>query len=67
MARYPTYTVAWSEEDGEFVATCDWLPSMSWLARDPDEALCGLLRMLQEDDDAVGAAGMEFNRKRADD
>lgn len=66
MARYPTYTVAWSEEDQSWVATCDWLPSMSWPEDDPREALNGLINELNQDDDAVAAAGMEFNRKRAE-
>jgi predicted RNase H-like HicB family nuclease len=37
-----TYKVAWSHEDGEFVATCSEFPSLSWLAPTREEALTGL-------------------------
>ena len=37
-----TYRVAWSAEDGEFVATCLELPSLSWLAASQVDALQGL-------------------------
>lgn len=36
------YRVAWSGEDGEFVATCAELPSVSWLAATPAAALAGI-------------------------
>ena len=36
------YRVTWSAEDGEFVATCLELPSLSWLAATQIEALRGL-------------------------
>lgn len=39
--RY-TYHVKWSPEDGEFVATCDEFPSLSWLAPRAWTALHGL-------------------------
>ena len=37
-----TYRVAWSAEDGEFVATCLEFPSLSWLAASQVDALQGL-------------------------
>lgn len=37
-----SYRVTWSAEDGEFVATCLELPSLSWLAPTQIEALRGL-------------------------
>jgi predicted HicB family RNase H-like nuclease len=37
-----TYRVAWSGEDGEFVATCLEFPSLSWLAATQVKALRGL-------------------------
>ena len=37
-----SYRVTWSAEDGEFVATCLELPSLSWLAPSQIEALQGL-------------------------
>ena len=37
-----SYRVTWSAEDGEFVASCLELPSLSWLAPTQIEALQGL-------------------------
>lgn len=42
------YRVAWSAEDDEFVATCREFPSLSWLAPTPDEALHGLIAVVDE-------------------
>lgn len=38
--------VAWSPEDGEYVATCDDFPSLSWLDTDREKALLGLQRLI---------------------
>ncbi|NCD21201.1 MAG: toxin-antitoxin system HicB family antitoxin [Actinobacteria bacterium] len=46
-SRY-LYRVTWSEEDGEFVATCVEFPSLSWLAGTPEEALRGLRDLVTE-------------------
>lgn len=43
-----TYRVSWSGEDGEFVATCLELPSLSWLAATQARALSGLRKLVQE-------------------
>lgn len=43
-----TYRVAWSTQDGEFVATCAEFPSLSWLAPSLIEALQGLIQLLHE-------------------
>lgn len=43
-----SYRVAWSEEDGEWVATASAFPSLSWLADTPRNALNGLLFLLDE-------------------
>jgi len=43
-----TYTVTWSAEDGEHVATCAEFPSLSWLAKTPEEALAGIRRVVAE-------------------
>lgn len=43
-----TYRVAWSAEDGEFVATCLEFPSLSWRAPTQIEALQGLEDLLQD-------------------
>jgi predicted HicB family RNase H-like nuclease len=43
-----TYRVAWSVEDGEFVATVAEFPSLSWLAPSQVEALQGLEAVLAD-------------------
>ena len=43
-----TYRVAWSAQDGEFVATCAEFPSLSWLASSQIGALQGLEDLLRE-------------------
>ena len=43
-----TYRVTWSAEDGEYVASCLELPSLSWLAATPQDALCGLAQVVAE-------------------
>jgi predicted HicB family RNase H-like nuclease len=43
-----TYRVAWSVEDGEFVATAAEFPSLSWLAPSQVEALQGLEAVLAD-------------------
>lgn len=43
-----TYRVAWSADDGEFVATCLEFPSLSWLAGSQVDALVGMEALLRE-------------------
>ena len=43
-----TYRVAWSSEDGEFVATVAEFPSLSWLATSQFGALEGLQTLLTD-------------------
>jgi predicted HicB family RNase H-like nuclease len=43
-----TYRVTWSAEDGEHVGLCAELPSLSWLAPDPEQALAGIRRVVRE-------------------
>lgn len=43
------FLVAWSEADGEWVATVPLEPSLSWLAPTPVEALVGLAKVLEEE------------------
>lgn len=43
-----TYRVTWSAEDGEHVGLCAEFPSLSWLARTPEEALLGIRRQVVE-------------------
>jgi predicted RNase H-like HicB family nuclease len=40
------YSVWWSEEDGEFVATCVEFPSLSWLDEDREAALRGIVSLV---------------------
>lgn len=40
-----TYRITWSQEDGEYVALCAELPSLSWLAAKPEAALSGIRRL----------------------
>lgn len=47
VAHY-AYRVTWSVEDEEFVATCVELPSLSWLAASPEDALRGLRELVAE-------------------
>lgn len=44
----PVFTVAWSAEDGEWVATVGRHPSLSWLDDSPLSALAGLLTVMEE-------------------
>lgn len=43
-----TYRIAWSAEDGEFLATCLEFPSLSWLAANQLEALQGLEAVVRD-------------------
>jgi len=40
-----TYRITWSEEDREYVGLCAELPSLSWLAKTPPEALAGIRKI----------------------
>ena len=41
-----TFTIFWSSEDKEYIATCDLYPSLSWLDPDPTKALDGLINVI---------------------
>ena len=41
-----TYSVAWSPEDQEYVATCVEFPSISWLDGDAAEAIRGVQKLV---------------------
>jgi len=43
-----TYRVTWSPEDNEHVGLCVELPSLSWLAATPEEALTGIRQLVDE-------------------
>jgi len=42
-----TYRVTWSEEDDEFVGLCAEIPSLSWLAESPENALKGIRKVVR--------------------
>ena len=46
-SRY-TYRITWSDEDNETVGLCAEFPSLSWLAKDPQAALRGIRKLVQE-------------------
>jgi predicted HicB family RNase H-like nuclease len=43
-----TYRVTWSDDDNEYVGLCAEFPSLSWLAKDPQAALKGIRKLVQE-------------------
>ncbi len=47
ISRY-SVVVAWSEEDGEYVATSPEWPELSWLATSEPEAIGGLRTVIAE-------------------
>jgi hypothetical protein len=42
------YFAHWSEEDQEWVGTCDGYPSLSWLAPSAQYALSGIQGLVKE-------------------
>jgi predicted HicB family RNase H-like nuclease len=46
-ADHYTYRVTWSAEDKEHVGLCAEFPSLSWLARTPEDALAGIRRVVR--------------------
>ena len=48
MTDHYTYSVTWSDEDGEYVGLCTEFPSLSWLAPTPDEAFSGIRRLVSD-------------------
>ena len=52
-----TYRVTWSAEDDKHVGLCAELPSLSWLANTPEEALAGIRVMVAEVVNEMTAAG----------
>lgn len=45
--RY-TYRITWSGDDREHVGLCVEFPSLSWLAKSPDEALEGIRKIVRQ-------------------
>lgn len=48
LADHYTYRVIYSDEDQEFVGLCAELPSLSWLDKDRNKALNGIVRLVRE-------------------
>ena len=42
------YRVIWSEEDQEFVGLCAEFPSLSWLDKDQEAALRGIVALVKD-------------------
>lgn len=66
MDDHYTYRVSWSAEDGEFIATVAEFSSLSWLAKDPAEALIGLRALVGEVVDDLRASGESVPEPLAD-
>lgn len=45
--RY-TYRVTWSDDDNEYVGLCAEFPSLSWLAVNPETALKGMRKLVED-------------------
>jgi predicted HicB family RNase H-like nuclease len=52
-----TYRVTWSPEDDEHVGLCVEFPSLSWLAKTPEDALKGVRDLVAEVAADMQAAG----------
>ena len=61
-----TYRVTWSAEDGEHVGLCAELPSLSWLAPTPEEALAGIRALVASAVKAMAAQGEEVPQPLAE-
>lgn len=62
-----SYRVAWSPDDGEYVATAlEWGVALSWLDEDPTAALAGLRDLIQESIEDLTADGKPVPAPLAD-
>jgi len=43
-----SYRVIWSEDDSEYVGLCAEFPSLSWLAKSPEDALYGIREVVAD-------------------
>jgi predicted HicB family RNase H-like nuclease len=60
MVDHYTYRVSWSPEDDECVATCAEFPSLSWLDKDPVEALVGVKQLVRDAIEDMRANGEQI-------
>ena len=54
-----TYRVTWSSEDNEHVGLCVEFPSLSWLAKTPEDSLKGIRRTVAQVVKDMRATGEE--------
>jgi len=47
-SQHFAYRVIWSEEDNEFVGLCAEFPSLSWLEKDQEAALRGIVALVKD-------------------
>jgi len=64
--KHYTYRVTWSNEDGEYVATCAEFPSLSWLDPDEVEAIRGIRTVVAETVEDLRASGEPIPEPIAD-
>ncbi len=43
-----TFNTVWSEDDGEFVGVCKEFPGLSWLDKDRERALQGIVELVEQ-------------------
>jgi len=55
-----TYRVTWSAEDKEYVGLCAEFPSLSWLARSPEEAFQGIRQVVADVIDDLRTSGEDI-------
>lgn len=48
MADLHAYRITWSEDDQEYVGTCEQMPSVSHLAPTQAEALAGIIALVAD-------------------
>ena len=48
MGDHYSYRVTWSAKDSEHVGLCAEFPSLSWLAKTPEEAFSGIRRLVSD-------------------
>lgn len=63
VSRY-SVVVAWSDEDGEYVATSPEWPGLSWLASAEPEAIRGLRRAIRDAIDVFNEHGSQIPSPR---
>lgn len=57
LANAHDYSMSWSRDDQEFVATCADFPSLSWLSTSADDAVAGLQSLVAEVVDDMTVTG----------